>query len=175
MKKIIQLGDPRLEIKSENVKDILHKDTQKLIDDMLEVLNFDAEKSAGISAPQIGVNLNVAICRRIDEKKDRDSKPIWEIMINPKIIKKSKAETTFWEGCLSIQEGKLFGKVKRPAIVEVEYFDRKAKKKKIKAIDYFAHVVQHELDHLNGVLFLKYVPDPSRLYTAEELDEMYED
>ena len=173
MRKILQLGDPRLEKQSKDVIDIKSKEVQNLIDEMIEVLNSDPEKSAGLSAPQIGENLNIAICRMIDSKSDSDKKPNWEIMINPKITKSSKPKSVFWEGCLSIQEGNLFGKVARPETVSVKYFDREGNKKELEASDYLSHIVQHEIDHLNGVLFLKYVSDPSKLFTSEELDKLY--
>ncbi|HEX9804763.1 MAG TPA: peptide deformylase [Candidatus Dojkabacteria bacterium] len=173
MKQIIQLGDPVLEKQSIEIEDVNSKEIQELIDEMLRIVEVKEESTAGLSAPQIGKNLRVAICRRMD-LKDEDENPRWEIMINPKLIYKSPETTTFWEGCLSIKKGDLFGRVTRPKRVTVEFLDRKGNSKTLDADEYFSHVVQHEVDHLDGILFLKYVLDPKELYTAKELDKMSE-
>ena len=91
----------------------------------------------------------------------------------PKItlqITKSKLKSIHWEGCLSVNDGDLFGKVQRSKEIEVEYIDIMGKVKKIGASDFFSHVVQHEVDHLKGILFLKYIKDPTDLYTSDELE-----
>ncbi len=186
MLKILQYGNPILETKSEKVKEWNDPKIKQLIDDMLEVLEAHGDGGAGLSAPQVGVLKRVAICRRLDLEEKRDKKveavegeskgevefnPIWEIMINPEIIKKSEKKSVFWEGCLSINQGDLFGEVSRPADVTVGFMDKDGNKKSIAAKGYFSHVVQHEIDHLDGVLFLKYISDPSKLFTGEDLSE----
>jgi peptide deformylase len=174
MRKIIQYGNPKLETRSVEVPDITDPKVSKLIDEMLEVLEKEKDHSAGLSAPQVGENLRIAICRRLDIEESLENKnkksAIWEVMINPVITKKSSQKSVRWEGCLSINYGDLFGEVERAKEVEVEYTDLEGKKKKLTARDYFAHVVQHEMDHLDGILFLRYIKDPSLLYTNEELD-----
>lgn len=174
MKKILQYGSPILETPSTDVEDIKDAKVQNIINEMLKILKVEADRSAGLSAPQIGELLNIAICRRTDlENSDLNTKPEnidWEVMVNPKIISKSKSKSTHWEGCLSINDGDLFGRVERPKEIEVEYIDITGRIKKIGARDFFSHVVQHEIDHLNGVLFLKYIADPTELYTSDELE-----
>lgn len=186
MRKILQLGDPRLEKKSIPVVDPAASEVKKLIDDMLQVLESVKEHSAGLSAPQIGENVRIAICRRVDIEEDLAAKreelgtsedaeelePIWEIMINPEILSKSTETSEAWEGCLSINKGDLFGEVKRAKWVEVEFTDLEGVRKKLKAPGYFSHVVQHEIDHLDGVLFIRYIKDPTLLYTSDELDKL---
>ena len=144
---------------------------------MFEAIKNHGSGAAGLSAPQIGVLQRIAICKRVDletkEKKNKiDDEKLWVVMINPEITNQSKELSTRWEGCLSINYGDLFGKVTRPKSVEVEYFDLKGSRKKLKAEGYFSHIVQHEMDHLNGVLFLKYISNPEELYTGEELEQM---
>lgn len=174
--KIIQYGNPVLEKVSELIEDPRSPETKDLINQMFKALKDHGEGAAGLSAPQIGILKKATICRRMDletpGKKIKDSDIVWEIMINPEIINSSKELSTRWEGCLSINFGNLFGKVTRPKHVEVEYYDLEGNKKTLKASDYFAHIVQHELDHLNGVLFLKYVSDPTELYTSDELEDV---
>ncbi|HEC66644.1 MAG TPA: hypothetical protein ENI23_15315, partial [bacterium] len=84
-----------------------------------------------------------------------------------------KKTSTFWEGCLSIGVGKdsLYGPVTRSRKLEVEYLDRKGKKKKKKFTDFMSHVIQHEVDHLNGVLFLSHIKKPENVWKSLDLDK----
>ncbi len=175
MLKILQYGSPLLEKKSIDVKNPKDPKILKLIEEMLKVLDKEKDHSAGLSAPQVGELLRIAICRRTDLEdqtkiEEKKTDPIWEVMINPVITKKSKETSVVWEGCLSINDGDLFGKVERPREVEFEFIDLDGKKQYMEANGFFAHVIQHEVDHLDGVLFLKYINDPTELYTSEELE-----
>ncbi len=171
--KILQIGEPILEQRASKVKqkEIKSKKIQALIDNMLDTCRANLERTAGLSAPQVGESLAISICRRLDIDENADE---WEIMINPKIIAKSEEETIMWEGCLSVGVGDraLYGPVARPAEVVVEYLDREGKKKEIEGKEVFSHVIQHELDHLEGILFLKYVPNPDEnIWLSKDLDE----
>lgn len=175
IRKIVQLGNPSLTQQAEEVTNIHLAETQQLVDDLLETVQNTGEHAAGLAANQIGELKQITVLVRMDlqNKPDWDGEPIWEVLINPKIVKQSEAESSYWEGCLSVNQGDLFGEVTRPRRVTVEYFDRDGNKKIMKNIDgYFSHLVQHEIDHLNGVMFTKYVTDPTELYTGEELDKM---
>jgi len=183
MLKILQYGSPKLEKPSLKVENIKDPKVLKLIEDMLQVLDKEQDHSAGLSAPQVGQNLRVAISRRMDTEEEirlkneaegikKKIKPIWEIMINPEILFKSKETSTKWEGCLSVNQGELFGQVTRPKVIKVKFTNIDGSESELMADDYFSHVVQHEMDHLDGVLFLKYVKDPTKLYTSEELEDM---
>lgn len=172
--KVVQYGNPVLESKADAVSDPKSPEIKKLVEDMFAAMKRYGDTAAGLSAPQIGISKRVTICRRLDleERSNRDpSKVIWEVMVNPEYTFKSKEMSTDWEGCLSINNGNLFGRVERHAAVEVEYYDLEGNKKTIKATGYFAHVVQHELDHLDGILFLKYIANPEELLTGEELSK----
>ena len=179
MKKILQFGNQILEKPSIEVKDVLDPKIKQLVKDMVDILEAEPERSAGLSAPQVGVLLRIAICRRTDlegeisgefeDDKKKKVKPTWEVMFNPEITYKSKESSVHWEGCLSVNHGDLFGQVERAREIEFNYMGVDGKQHNLKAIDFFSHVVQHEIDHLDGVLFLKYVDDPSKLYTGEEL------
>lgn len=170
MKKILQLGNKVLTTPSV-LADINSKETKTIISELLETVETVKDHSGGLSAPQIGYNKRIALCRRMDlEEEEKKSKIVWEVMVNPVITKKSKTVTTFWEGCLSVSNGGLFAEVPRASEITVKFFDKDGKEKVLEAKGYFSHVVQHEVDHLDGILFLKYVPDPSELYTAEELE-----
>ncbi|MBD3280453.1 peptide deformylase [Candidatus Dojkabacteria bacterium] len=172
--KIRQIGDPVLETVAEKVKDPTNKYVQKLIDNMIDTCRADINRTAGLSAPQVGESLAISICRRFDEGEDIDK---WEVMINPEIVSESSKSTTVWEGCLSIGVGDkaIYGPVSRPKHITVGYLDRKGRKRSLDAKDYFSHVVQHEVDHVNGILFLKYVQNPDQnLWLSRDLDDYIE-
>lgn len=168
--KIVQYGNPVLEERSVEVSDPSSDEVKDLVGKMMQAVSDYGDGAAGLSAPQIGVLQRVAICRRVDIE-GKKSKPIWEVMINPVIKNQSEISSVKWEGCLSINYGDLFGEVSRSKDVEVEYFGLNGEKKDLKASDYFAHVVQHEIDHLNGVLFIRYIQDPELLKTGDELEK----
>ncbi len=183
MLKILQYGSPILEKPTNKVENVKDPKILKLIDEMLKVLEKEEDHSAGLSAPQVGQSLKIAICRRLDledELQDKNkqqnivkkTEAIWEVMINPQITYKSNDKSTKWEGCLSVNQGELFGEVTRPRIVKVKYTTIEGKEVEIIADGYFSHVVQHELDHLDGVLFLKYINDPTKLYTPDEIEDL---
>lgn len=177
MKKVIQIGDPILEKKSQPIDKIDDRKTQQLIDDLLDVCRSNEESTAGLSAPQIGINQQVFIARRVDleeEVEDEEATPdnlkdrLWEVFINPHIQHRGNETSTFWEGCLSIKD--VFGPVSRSSSVDISYTDRFGESKTISGTDYFAHVLQHEFDHLHGILFIKYVADPENLWKNDDLE-----
>lgn len=172
--KVLQIGNPILETVSKKVTQIQDKKIQNLIDGLIATCRKESDRSAGISAPQVGENLRISICRRFDKGDNVDE---WEVMINPEIVAKSSEISTVWEGCLSIGVGDnaLYGPVERPKRIKVKYLDREGENKEMEASDYLSHVVQHEIDHLNGILFIKHVSNPDKnLWTSIELDEYME-
>lgn len=175
VKHIIQIGDPILYKKSKRVdpKDIFSRENRELIKDMLDTLNSDPDSSAGLSAIQIGQAKQIYVIRRIDFEEDTDSKPVWEVVINPKVTKASKDQSFMWEGCLSVgtDENRLFAPVARAEEVEIEYLNEKGEPKTLKADGYLAHIIMHEQDHLDGVLFLKYITSPENIWTGKRLDD----
>ncbi len=169
-RKVIQIGDPVLLQSSLEVpvESISNPEIQALIDELLEICVSRDKETAGLSAVQIGELLRIYVIRRIDLADEG-----WEVLINPKIKVTSLRKSKFWEGCLSIGTGKqrLFGPVTRSAEVVVTYTDRNGVEKQLEAKDYMAHIVQHEQDHLDGVLFLQHISDPSLILTSGQLDE----
>lgn len=178
-KKILQIGDPVLEAESKRA-DPNDEKVKAIIKEMLDLCHEKESATAGLSAPQIGENINICICRRTDleeeTKEPIEKERLWEIMINPVITSRSKRGSTYWEGCLSVGEGPegLFAPVTRPSIIDIEYQSLSGEKKQLHAKGFFSHVVQHEMDHLKGILFLKYVDDPSNIWKAKELDTYYD-
>lgn len=173
VKEIIQLGNPLLTQVSKPVKidDIPSRETQELIRDLLDTLNSDPESSAGLSAVQIGVLKRVYIIRRIDI--EAEGKPLWQEIINPELSVASKHKKVDWEGCLSIGTGdkRLFAPVARYNKVKLKYYDKNGNKHQLQASGYLAHIIQHEQDHLDGKLFLRYVENPENIWLGGELEK----
>ena len=124
------------------------KKEQQLMDDMLDTMY--AANGIGLAAIQIGVPKNVVV---IDLNKDKKKIPMF--FVNPKITSKSKSLTKYEEGCLSIPN--LFAEIERPSECEIQYLDYFGKEKTLKANGLLATCIQHEVDHLKGILFIDYL------------------
>jgi peptide deformylase len=145
---IISLPDPRLRLVSEPVVEI-DAAVRKLMDDMLETM-YDAP-GIGLAAIQVAVPRRVLV---IDIAKPEDGpKPI--CIANPEIVWASDVLSIYEEGCLSIPE--YYEEVERPDRVRVRYLDREGKTQEIEADGLLATALQHEIDHLNGVLFIDHI------------------
>ena len=154
--------DPILRKKSEileKVDDVL----RKLMDDMLETMY--AANGIGLAAIQIGIPKNLIVIDLLTKEKKKD--PMY--FINPKIIKKSEKLSKYEEGCLSIPN--LFAEVKRPSECEVQYLDYKGEKKILKATGLLATCIQHEIDHLKGILFIDYLSKLKRDIILKKLSK----
>ncbi len=143
----IELGadNPILRKKSETIKNI-DKKLKKFIKDMIETMK-DA-KGVGIAAPQVGVNIRLCIVTL------NDKQPI--ALINPAITAQSEEKEWGEEGCLSLP--KQWGQVERSKEITVTFTTEKNTQQTLKLKDFNARIVQHEIDHLDGVLFIDY-PD----------------
>ena len=139
IRNVVQVGDDVLRKKCFEVTAFDEK-LASLLDDMKETVR--KEEGAGLAAPQVGI-LRRAVVIDVTEG-------FFEL-VNPVIVE-AKGEQTGYEGCLSVR-GKR-GVVTRPNYVKVEYFDRSGKKKKLVARGFFARAVCHELDHLDGILYI---------------------
>jgi peptide deformylase len=119
----------------------------------------------GIAAPQVGVNRRVVLVKRLDREPD---KPI-EAYLNPEIAEFSEEKVVDWEGCLSIPAG--FGKVRRAESITVTYETPGGERKTEKISGFTARIFQHEIDHLDGVLFIDR-KEPGELMPEKEYREM---
>ena len=148
IREIIKLPDKRLRLISEPVKQI-DAGIRKLVDDMFETM-YKAP-GIGLAAIQLGVAKRV-ITLDLSKKED-DHEP--QVFINPEILWQSEALAKFEEGCLSIPD--YYEEVERPAEVKVRYLDLAGKKREIDAKGLLATCLQHEIDHINGVLFIDHL------------------
>jgi peptide deformylase len=149
IRKVALMGHPVLRQVAAPVSpaDITTPDIQTLIDDMLETMN--EYHGRGLAAPQIRESLQIFVMVWDFEP---GKAPYDQVLINPVIKSLTKQTSTFWEGCLSLPQ--LIGKVSRPNRVHVEALDRKGNKLSFIAEDFAATVVQHENDHLQGILYI---------------------
>ncbi|NWF78385.1 MAG: peptide deformylase [Chloroflexi bacterium] len=127
---------------------------QKLIDDMIETMR--QANGVGLAAPQVGVSLRVIVVQMPGEE------PI--AIINPEIVKRT-GEQEVTEGCLSVPGH--YGEIKRAAEVVVKGKDRRGKAIRIKATGLMAEALEHEIDHLNGTLYIDHVESPEKLHKVE--------
>jgi len=125
------------------------KEEQTLMDDMLETMYH--ANGIGLAAIQIGVPKRIIVMDI--QRKDQEKKPMY--FVNPVIKNKNKELSTYEEGCLSVPNQ--FAEVDRPATCEVEYLDYYGEKKVLKANGLLATCIQHEMDHLEGILFIDYL------------------
>ena len=147
-REIIILPDPLLRTVSKPVKTV-DAATRKLMDDMLETM-YDAP-GIGLAAVQIGIPRRLVV---VDLSKEGEEKqPLF--LVNPEIVWSSEEESDYEEGCLSIPE--FFDMVTRPKEITVRYLDRQGEVQEQLCSGVLATCVQHEIDHLNGVLFIDYI------------------
>ena len=134
-----QVSKPVLEVGNEE---------RKLMDDMLQTMY--AANGIGLAAIQIGIPKRIIV---MDISKDGKKNPLF--FVNPIIKNKDKEKTTYEEGCLSVPN--YFAEVDRPKYCEVEYLDYSGESKILKADGLLATCIQHEMDHLEGILFIDYL------------------
>jgi peptide deformylase len=148
VRKIIIIPEPQLRQLSAPVASV-SKEIEALAEDMLETM-YDAP-GIGLAAIQVGVPQRLVT---IDlAKKDEAKSPI--VFLNPEILSASEETSTYEEGCLSIPE--YYEEVTRPASVRVRWMDLKGKTQEMDADGLLATCIQHEIDHLNGKLFIDYL------------------
>ncbi len=159
-RKIVIEPDPILRKKSEILEKV-DDELRGLLDDMLETMY--SAPGIGLAAVQVGILKRVIV---IDVSKDKEKKNPF-FLINPEIISKSKKTSTYEEGCLSLPG--YFAEIERPAECQVKYIDYFGKKKEIKATGLLSTCIQHEIDHLNGVLFIDYLSKLKRDMIVKKL------
>ena len=152
LKEIIILPDRRLRLVSEPV-DKITPEIRKLVDDMFETM-YDAP-GIGLAAIQVAEPLRLITMDLAKKSEDGETKREPRVFINPEILSSSEELSVYEEGCLSIPE--YYEEVERPARVRVRYTDLDGKVHEEDAEGLFATCIQHEIDHLNGVLFVDYL------------------
>ena len=139
-------------------------DERRLMDDMLETM-YEA-KGIGLAAIQIGIPKRIIVMDLSKEKEKKDPR----YFVNPIIKNKNLNLSQYLEGCLSLPDQ--FAEVDRPSTCEVEYLDYNGNKKILKADGLFATCIQHEMDHLEGVLFIDYLSKLKKSIIIKKLSKI---
>lgn len=159
--KLIQYPNPLLSEKSKKVARI-DDSIKNLAADMAETMkSYGSEEESGvaIAAVQVGVPIRMTVVRDDDEPEG------YFVLINPEIVKGSKQEILDMEGCMSVPQK--YGKVARYEKVKVRGLNIDGKKIEVKAEGLMARILQHEIDHMNGTLFINHV-EPGEMYKLNE-------
>ena len=147
IREIITLPDPNLRKKAHKVSDF-GKDFQQLVNDMIETMR--EAPGVGLAAPQVAVSQRLIVVEFGDEEDEEIPQKLY-VLANPEITSTSDDMLTGIEGCLSVPE--LIGEVERHRAVTVKGLDRYGKSRQIKAEGWLARIFQHEIDHLDGILY----------------------
>ena len=162
---IVTFPEPSLRLKAKQVTKF-DTELQTLVDNMFETLR--AAPGVGLAAPQIGESLRLVVVE-YTEDEDENAKPKKYVLVNPEIIKRSEEMVTDVEGCLSLPG--LAGRVERHQAVTVKAKNRFGKPLKIEAQDWLARIFQHEIDHLDWVLYIDRAEEVFEL-TPEEAEQI---
>ena len=162
IKKILTEPDPFLRQKSKKVEKV-DSSIRSLMDDMLETM-YDAP-GIGLAAIQIGVPKRVIV---IDLTRDgNEKKPMY--FVNPEIISNSNNEATYEEGCLSVPNQ--FAEINRPDKCQIKFLDYEGKEQVLNAKGLLATCIQHEMDHLEGILFIDYLSKLKKSMIVKKLSK----
>jgi peptide deformylase len=170
--KIMQAGDPILREPARPLTpdEIMTEETQRLIRDMKETM-YDAP-GVGLAAPQVGISLRLAVIEDREDylkalpehellEKERSPVP-FHVLINPRITAQGDDRIEFYEGCVSLAG--FSAVVPRARSVRVEYLDERGELRSVEATGWYARIVQHEIDHLDGTLYIDQMH--SRTFTS---------
>ena len=166
IKKTYQIGAKIIRSRANEVRKFNSPEIQKTIRDLIDSMRHN--NLVGMAAPQIGNGMRIFVS---EIRKTKFRKAVKEdnlrIFINPRIVKKSKRQASGFEGCGSVVAAGLFGRVRRPENVEVSAFNAKGQPFRLKVNGLLARIIQHEIDHLNGIVFIDRVVDTRTLLDRE--------
>ncbi|HEY9845415.1 MAG TPA: peptide deformylase [Candidatus Caenarcaniphilales bacterium] len=166
---ICQLGHPVLRCQATPIEDLQDAGMQKLIDDLIATVI--SVNGVGIAAPQVAEPFRVFIVASHPSPRYPNAPNMQPTaMINPRILSHSDKQVKDWEGCLSIPG--IRGLVPRYTAVEVEYLDCQGKLQKHTFRDFIARIVQHEQDHLEGIVFLDRLETTKDIVTEQEYQKL---
>jgi peptide deformylase len=180
--KIVQVGEPVLRQRARPLlqEEIALPETQQLIVWMHETMR-DAP-GVGLAAPQVGLPLQLAVIEdrpeyskdiAADRLAERERQAVsFQVLINPRIVHQSEQQVEFFEGCLSL--GGFSALVKRSRQVAVEYWDERGQPQRVEAQGWYARILQHEIDHLHGHLYIDRM-EPRSFMSIDNLSRHWKD
>lgn len=166
--KVARMGHPILRTPTEELtrSQVRSAEVQRLIDDMIETMQeYDG---VGLAAPQVHAGARLAVLGLTPADEGTAGKPGVTVVVNPVITPAGEATALGWEGCLSIPD--LRGEVPRFTSIHVEALDRQGRPLVLEASEFFARVIQHECDHLDGVLYVDRMQDMRSLTFIREFE-----
>ena len=170
--KIAKLGNPVLRqvAKPLNLNDLAGNEVQRFIDDMIETMHH--EGGVGLAAPQVNRSIQIVVLEYAENERypDEVSIPL-TVLVNPVLSDYSQETKEGWESCLSLVDFR--GLVPRSTTVTLNAYDREGNKIQKTVSDFEAVVLQHELDHLKGFVFLDRMTDLTQLSYQEEFEEFW--
>jgi peptide deformylase len=173
---ITRFGNPVLReiARLMSVEEILSNDTQELITNMRYTL-VEKKYGVGIAAPQVGVSIALSVVGVKPTPNRPELEPFDTVLINPQILETFGELTDMWEGCVSCgtEDDILFARLPRYERIKLRWLDEYAKSREEIIGGFVAQVVQHETDHLNGILFVDHVTDPTSFVMADEYRKRY--
>lgn len=165
---VVQLGNKVIRSKAKNVSSVNNPEVQMVIRDLISVMR--ERNLVGLAAPQIGIGKRIFVTevRTTTYRKNIAQPDELRIFVNPKIRSHSRNIVTEYEGCGSVAEAMLFGLVKRFYMVEVEALNEMGEAFLFQTNGFLARIIQHEMDHLDGIVFIDKVTDTRKLLGREE-------
>ncbi len=172
IKKISEIGSKVIRTKAIPVVNVSLPRLKKVIADLTDTMRY--EGLVGIAAPQIGIGGRIFLTeiRKTKIRKDIKSLDPLRVFINPTITRTSKKFVNGYEGCGSVAHGGLFGIVKRPKTIAVRARNEHGEEFELETGGLLARIIQHEIDHLNGICFIDRVTDTKKLLGREEYIKM---
>jgi peptide deformylase len=179
---IIQAGEEVLRAQARKLshEEILSEKTRELIEHMKETMR--SAPGVGLAAPQVGISLQLAVIEDREEyhKKltaeqlsERQRQPVpFHVIVNPRIVPSDSTNVEFFEGCLSVAGYSAV--VSRARTVTVEYLNESAETKRVHAVGWYARILQHEIDHLTGILYVDRMKART-LTTLDNLERVWKD
>ena len=167
--KLYEYPDENLRKKCEKVS-IIDDELRKLLDDMLETMYLD--KGCGLAAPQVGISKRIVVIDPNPSDEDLSARqPMY--LVNPEIIWRSDEMISFNEGCLSLPDQR--ADVERHERIRVRYLDYNGKEQELLADDILSIILQHEIDHLYGILYIDRISRLKRSRILKKLEKFQED
>ena len=165
---VTQIGNPIIRRKSKKVADVSSDKVKRIVRDLIDSMRFHG--LVGMAAPQIGSNFRIFVSeiRETKTRKKQKKADSIRIYINPRIVFSSRKKVIGYEGCGSVAYGQLFGPVRRCAEVTVKAQNKQGEIFTLKAKGLLAQVIQHELDHLEGIVFVDRVMNTKEFMSREE-------
>lgn len=168
--KTVQAGNPIIHAKSEDVADVSSPETKRIVTDLIDSMRDVG--LVGMAAPQIGENVRIFVSEVRETDYRKEGTDSLRVFINPKVVSTSERTNTDYEGCGSVATAEFFGPVERATEITVEAVNENGETFTHTTSGLPARVIQHELDHLDGVLFPEKVSDMKKIMSREEYLKM---